>query len=96
MDVLEHSPFPRDVLTAVHRLLKPGGVLFLSMPNMETIIWRVMDGAETNPFWSEMEHYHNFTREGLYKLLDEHGFRPTTYNISDRYPSCMDVIATKF
>lgn len=96
MDVLEHSPFPRDVLTASHRLLKPGGVLFLSMPNMETIIWRVMDGAETNPFWSEMEHYHNFTRERLYKLLDEHGFRPTTYNISDRYPSCMDVIATKF
>jgi protein O-GlcNAc transferase len=96
VDVLEHTAFPRDVLTSVHRQLKPGGILFLSMPNMETIIWRVMDEAANNPFWAEMEHYHNFTRERLYTLLSEHGFRPTTYNISDRYPSCMDVIATKF
>jgi predicted O-linked N-acetylglucosamine transferase (SPINDLY family)/SAM-dependent methyltransferase len=95
-DVLQHMPFPRETLTAVHRLLKPGGVLYLSMPNMETIIWKAMDIAQNNPFWSELEHYHNFTRERLYKLLDEHSFRPTTYNVSDRYPSCMDVIATKF
>jgi protein O-GlcNAc transferase len=34
-DVLEHMPFPKARLAAAHRLLRQGGILFLSMPNME-------------------------------------------------------------
>jgi SAM-dependent methyltransferase len=32
-DVLEHMPFPKSGLLAAYRLLEPGGILFLSMPN---------------------------------------------------------------
>jgi protein O-GlcNAc transferase len=94
-DVLEHIPYPGPALQAVHRLMKPGGVLFVSMPNMATMIWRAMDSMNANPYWGEIEHYHNFSRQRLYALLEEHGFTPLQYGISERYRACMEVIAAK-
>lgn len=94
-DVLEHMPFPLEALKTANRMLLPGGVLFVSMPNTETIIWRLMDEAEQNPYWNEIEHYHNFSRTLLYAALLDHGFSPVRYGISERYRSCMEVIATK-
>lgn len=38
-DVLEHMPYPRAGLDAAHRLLRPDGILFLSMPNAGPL-WR--------------------------------------------------------
>ncbi len=94
-DVLEHIPMPKGALAAAHRLLRPGGVLFLSMPNSETIVWRVLDASGTNPYWPEIEHYHNFSRARLYALLEDTGFSPRAYSVSERYRTCMEVIATK-
>jgi 2-polyprenyl-3-methyl-5-hydroxy-6-metoxy-1,4-benzoquinol methylase len=94
-DCLERTPFPRATLDAAHRLLQPGGVLFVAVPNMATIVWRLLDTAGNNLFWGEIEHYHNFTRERLYALLQTHGFKPTTYAVSERDPSGMEVIAVK-
>jgi predicted O-linked N-acetylglucosamine transferase (SPINDLY family)/SAM-dependent methyltransferase len=94
-DVLEHIPYPKPALEAAHRLMKDGGVLFVSMPNMQTMIWRAMDSAEANPYWGEIEHYHNFSRSRLYALLDKHGFTPLQYGISERYRACMEVIAAR-
>jgi protein O-GlcNAc transferase len=94
-DVLEHIPYPKPALQAVNRLMKPGGVLFVSMPNMATMIWRALDGMNANPYWGEIEHYHNFTRQRLYAVLEEHGFAPLQYGISERYRACMEVIAEK-
>jgi SAM-dependent methyltransferase len=94
-DVLEHIPMPKGALAAAHRLLRPNGVLFLSMPNSDTIIWRIMDASNNNPYWPEIEHYHNFSRARLYALLEEAGFSPRAYTVSERYPTCMEVIAMK-
>jgi protein O-GlcNAc transferase len=94
-DVLEHMPFPKKGLQAVRRLLRPGGVLFVSMPNMASIVWRALDAAGTNPYWGEIEHYHNFSRQRLDALLEECGFSVLDYNISERYRSCMEVVAAK-
>lgn len=92
-DVLEHTPFPIECLKAAKRLLKEGGVLFLSMPNMENIVWRVATEQKSNPYWVEIEHYHNFSRKRLYSLLEEVGFTPERYGISDRYRMGMEVIS---
>ncbi|QBR71631.1 hypothetical protein CU048_10470 [Beijerinckiaceae bacterium] len=94
-DVLEHLPFPKAGLAAAHRLLRPGGVLFLSMPNMENMVWKLLHANKVNPYWGEIEHYHNFSRKRLYALLQEHGFVPVEYNVSERYRICMEVIAVK-
>lgn len=94
-DVLEHMPFPPEGLRAAHRLLAPGGILLLSMPNMESAVWRALDDNKANPYWGEIEHYHNFSRSRLFALLHEHGFSPLRYGISERYRASMEVIARK-
>jgi SAM-dependent methyltransferase len=94
-DVLEHMPFPKLGLRAAHRLLEPGGVLFVSMPNSESPAWDILTRANANPYWGEIEHYHNFGRSRLFSLLEEMGFRPLRYGISERYRVCMEVIAVK-
>jgi protein O-GlcNAc transferase len=92
-DVLEHMPFPAKALRSARRLLKPEGVLFLSMPNMGSPVWAFHDANKANPYWYEIEHYHNFSRTRLYDLLIETGFTPARYGVSERYRMCMEVIA---
>ena len=94
-DVLEHMPFPKEGLTAAHALLEDGGILFLSMPNFDNVLWHLLDGANLNPYWGELEHYHNFSRSRLYALLAEQGFTPLRYGISERYRVGMEVLARK-
>ncbi len=94
-DVLEHLPFPKVGLAAAHRLLRSDGILFLSMPNMDNMVWRLLHANKVNPYWGELEHYHNFSRKRLYALLEEHGFTPLAYHVGERYRVCMEVIAGK-
>jgi SAM-dependent methyltransferase len=94
-DVLEHMPFPPRALAHAHGLLAPGGILFLSMPNMDNLLWRALDRERRNPYWIELEHYHNFSRARLYDLLRQHGFTPEWYGVSRRYLCGMEVIARR-
>jgi SAM-dependent methyltransferase len=94
-DVLEHIPYPRDALSSANRLLREGGCLFLSMPNTESILWQIMSDQNKNPYWAEMEHFHNFGRSRLFSLLEEFGFLPKRYGISERYKVGMEIIAIK-
>jgi SAM-dependent methyltransferase len=94
-DVLEHMPFPKEGLAAAHALTRKDGLLLLSMPNSDSMLWKAMDMSNANPYWGEIEHYHNFGRTRLYALLKECGFEPLRYGISERYRVCMEVIARK-
>jgi 2-polyprenyl-3-methyl-5-hydroxy-6-metoxy-1,4-benzoquinol methylase len=94
-DILEHIPYPKNALQAAHNLLIDKGILFISMPNIESIIWKLMDKQNVNPYWGEIEHYHNFSRASLYRLLQELNFEPIRYGISERYRACMEVIAQR-
>ena len=94
-DTLEHMPFPGAELPHARRLLKADGLLVLSMPNLDCMAWRQLDAQGANPYWIELEHYHNFSRRRLYTLLEEHGFRPLSYGVSERYRLSMEVIAGK-
>jgi 2-polyprenyl-3-methyl-5-hydroxy-6-metoxy-1,4-benzoquinol methylase len=93
-DVLEHMPFPKKGLAAARNLMTDDGVLLIAMPNSESIIWAALNNSG-NPYWSELEHYHNFGRSRLYALLSEMGFEPIRYGISERYIACMEVVARK-
>jgi SAM-dependent methyltransferase len=92
-DVLEHMPFPKDGLAAARRLLRPEGILLVSMPNYDCMAWRLLDSINANPYWGELEHYHNFSRARLYALMRDFGFEPICYRVSERYRVCMEVIA---
>ncbi len=94
-DVLEHIPYPKNALRAAWNLLRPDSFLFLSMPNIDSFIWQYLTKNGINPYWGELEHYHNFGRKRLYALLVECGFEPVRYGVSTRYRACMEVIARK-
>ena len=94
-DVLEHIAYPKEALSITYDLLDTGGVLFISMPNSENQLWEFMDRQNTNPYWGEIEHYHNFSRTRLYSLLKASGFTPVRYGISERYRICMEIVAIK-
>lgn len=94
-DVLEHMVSPVLGVESAAMLLRHGGVLLVSLPAFDSPVWQFLDGADKNPYWGEIEHYHNFSRERLYKLLSDHGFGDFSYGISDRYRACMEIVARK-
>lgn len=94
-DVLEHMQFPVEAVSAAFRNLEQGGILVLSMPNTSSPIWKQLDLSEQNPYWSEMEHFHNFSKDSLERVLGSCGFNPVSYGISERYRACMEIISVK-
>jgi SAM-dependent methyltransferase len=94
-DVLEHMPFPKPALLQIREILVRDGLLFLSMPNIDCYAFREATSRQMNPYWNEIEHYHNFGRERLYSLLIECGFRPLRYGVNQRYRMGMQVFAVR-
>ena len=94
-DVLEHVPFPRTALQAVSHALREDGMLFVSCPNRDSLAWRALDAERGNPYWAEIEHYHNFSFRRLRTLLVEHGFEVLSCSVSNRHRVCMDVVARR-
>jgi SAM-dependent methyltransferase len=90
---LARHPFPHEAIGAAARLLRPGGLLFLSLTNLDSFTWRVLDEREANPHWSDPTRFHQFTRDGLYALLRHHGLEPVDYAVGERYPAEMEVFA---
>ncbi len=95
MDVLEHVPYPKIMLNTVSNILEENGIIVISMPNIESMLWKIMSQNNKNPYLGEIEHYHNFSRTRLYKLLNDFSIEPIHYGISERYRACMEIIAKK-
>ena len=79
--VLEHVFDPKDLLVRCHRLLKPGGVLWLETPNMQST-GRTVFG----PYWRGLEpprHLFLFSRKCLIDMLSSLGFA----DVQDRFSS---------
>ena len=71
LHVLEHLPFPSKELGKVYEILKPNGLLFIEVPNIDTIWFRILKGN-----WRQLipDHYFFFTPQTLGNLLEDHGF----------------------
>lgn len=92
-DVVEHEPFPIESLRSARSLIKDSGVLLISMPNAGAPLWHYWNSIGNNPYAIEIEHYHNFSRQRLYGLLEQTGFKPIHYAAAERYRCCMEVMA---
>jgi len=95
MDVLEHMPYPGFALEKAAELIRAGGVLVISLPDLSCSSWRMMDAAKSNPYWMEIEHHHNFSRERLIALLGERGFEVADFGIPHRYKAQMELYAVR-
>jgi SAM-dependent methyltransferase len=94
-DVLEHVPYPRDAIKAAIRALKPTGALFISCPDYDCLDWSEADKEESNPYWGEVEHYHNFSAARLCTILKEFGYKMVDRAKSERFIIGMELIFVK-
>jgi 2-polyprenyl-3-methyl-5-hydroxy-6-metoxy-1,4-benzoquinol methylase len=70
-DVFEHLEAPAETLVRVAGLLRPGGALYLELPDAGSILARVT----RRHWWSILPtHVHYFTRASLTRLLSERGW----------------------
>jgi len=73
-DVVEHLPDPLAVLKKAVALLKPGGVMLLSTPNIGAPLAGLL--GRRWAFMTPPEHLNFFSRATLSLLLQEAGLRP--------------------
>jgi 2-polyprenyl-3-methyl-5-hydroxy-6-metoxy-1,4-benzoquinol methylase len=71
-DVLEHVPDPRATLKEIARVLKPEGMLALSLPNPVCIEARLFGSYWVG--WDRPRHLHLFTPAVLARYLQDSGF----------------------
>ena len=72
-DVLEHVTQPADALDRVRSLLRPGGVVYIALPDAGSRVARALGPR----WWSVLPtHVHYFTRHSLATLLRRREFEP--------------------
>jgi len=95
MDVLEQIPDPRAALLKAAQVLSPGGVLVISTADMASSSWRTMEADKANPYWKDLERYHNFTRERLVALVSDCGFDVVDFRLPQRSAAQMEIYAVR-
>jgi len=71
--VLEHLDHPQATLALISRLLKPGGLLYLEVPNLTSL-----QSCATGKNWFHLDlehHLYHFSPDGLRRLLLSSGFQ---------------------
>jgi SAM-dependent methyltransferase len=70
--LLEHETDPRRFLTAAFQLLRPGGILFLRVPNLGSTVSRL--AGQSWQWLSPPEHVFMFTQKAISLLLETSQF----------------------
>jgi SAM-dependent methyltransferase len=71
--VIEHLDSPVDVLRKIHQILKPGGIVIITVPNIDSLQARVFRGR-----WYHLDvprHLFHYSPATLGALLENAGFR---------------------
>ncbi len=73
IETLEHIPDPGAMLREIHRILRPGGLLVIGVPNVISLGVMAL-GALARTF--NRNHLHYFSEYTLGRLLEREGFGP--------------------
>jgi len=77
-DVIEHVASPKDLMRTVARILRPGGAVLISTPDISGWAARLL---QVKP----VEHIHYFDARTMERLLREVGLEPVSLEPLDRY-----------
>ena len=95
MNVLDHTPYPNETLRKAAQVLRPGGLMILGMPDRMSSSWKAMDAAKANPYWSQLDRHHNFSRDRIIALLCASDFELIDFSLSDRQHAQMEFYAVR-
>lgn len=79
LDVLEHLVNRDQILSEIHRILKPNGILFVGVPNSQTS-WKKLQRSVGISSYSDPDHKIEFSEENIRQLLKKNKFRITKFN----------------
>lgn len=74
LDVLEHLHSRDQLLAEIRRILKPGGLLFLGVPNSGTS-WKKLQRSVGLSSLADPDHKIEFSQDTISKLLTKHNFK---------------------
>lgn len=69
--VFEHIRQPKEFLTQMRKLLKPGGLLLMSVPNRNSLTNKIY--RELSPLFVEVDHLFHYSSHNLQMLLEQCG-----------------------
>ncbi len=92
-DMLEHSPDPTNELIETNRILRPGGYLFITVPNVASLAARLM-GKHWYGFKSAAEHNYFFSAPTIERMLENAGLNLIEVR-RGVWPCSMRFLATK-
>lgn len=72
---LEHMPDPRAFLKTIGGYLKPGGQVYIEVPNVEDALLSVYRSGPYADFWYREPHLFNFSPATFTTLMKQAGFR---------------------
>jgi 2-polyprenyl-3-methyl-5-hydroxy-6-metoxy-1,4-benzoquinol methylase len=80
LQLIEHIVDPTDILSDVRRLLRPGGILYLNTPNIDSASFRLFHDRHMHV--SSFGHVSLYTRESLDRLARRSGFEVVAHEYS--------------
>jgi SAM-dependent methyltransferase len=91
--ILEHIANPRQVLAEVSRILKPGGVIVVQVPNIDSWQFKAFRAR-----WYGLDiprHVIDYSKGSMLKLLNDSGFLPRRikhFNLRDNAPALVSSV----
>jgi len=94
-DVIEHLPHPQRAIERARAHTAKRGLLIISTPSREALVWKLPGPLAENPYWGELEHYHMFSAAGLRELLENTGFAQEAARTSEKYRGSIEIYARR-
>jgi SAM-dependent methyltransferase len=91
--LIEHLANPKEMIREIYRIIKPGGILVVSTPNIKSIAWYLLKEE-----WGAVEpmvHLNLFNLAGMRRIMQDCGFKTQLIFTTDLKPSTVKQVVRK-
>ena len=81
--VFEHIPNPIEFLSEYKKYLKPNGIIYIEVPNVNDALLSIYNIPSYQKFYFRLPHVYYYSELTLQKILEKAGFNGTTKTIQE-------------